>query len=277
MPNNHNRGKVDVDRSTLPMGGLWTEPLARGLRVDSPEAGEAQRNILQTKQSLRMVYRHTYQAMLGAADQYVTATGGCRIELGSGGGFFGEVDPSVFTSDVRILLGLDAVFDARWMPFADGSVDVIFAMHVVHHIAQPRLFLAELQRVLKPGGALVAVEPFWSPVARLLYTYAHPEAFDRSAETWEFESSGAMSSNQAMSYLFLERDLSIFTSEFPDLEIIRLPPFGGPSYVLTGGIWKRKMLPDAWLAKLWGAEHRSQWWRPLSALHHLFLLRRSSP
>ncbi len=212
--------------------------------------------------------------MLDAADTFGSAEGGSRIELGSGGGFLGELDPSIITSDVRLIDGLDIVFDACAMPFSDRSVDVIFAMHVLHHIAAPRLFLAELERVLKPGGALVAIEPFWSPLARLLFTYAHPEPFDRSAQTWEFDSSGAMSSNQAMSYLLLERDLSTFTSEFADLEIIRLAPFGGPSYLLTGGIWKRKMLPDAWLAKLWSAEQHSHWWRPLSALHHLFLLRR---
>ena len=173
--------------------------------------------------------------MLEAASQYVRAKGGYRIELGSGGGFFGELDPSVITSDVRALDGIDVVFDACAMPFPNTSVDVIFAMHVLHHIAQPRLFFAELERVLKPGGSLVAVEPYWGPVARLLYTYAHPETFDRSAATWEFENSGAMSSNQAMSYLLLERDLSTFRREFVALEVIRLAPFGGPSYLLTGG------------------------------------------
>ena len=263
------------DASIAPLRGFWTEPLARGLALGSREAGEAQRYILRDKPSLRMIYNDIYRAMLDAAGEYVAVSGGGRIELGSGGGFLGAVDPSVITSDVRGLDGLDVVFDACAMPFPNGSIDVIFAMHVAHHIARPRLFLAELERVLKPGGALVAVEPFWSPVARLLYTHAHPEPFDPSAPTWEFESSGAMSSNQAMSYLLLERDLPMLRREFPDLEVVRLGSFGGPSYLLTGGIWRRKILPNTWIAWLWRAEQRSQWWRRFAALHHLFLLRRS--
>ena len=82
MPNNHRSAtRLTLIGRHRQWAAYGRNPSARGLRLDSPEAGEAQRNILRTKQSLRMVYRHTYQAMLGAADQYVTATGGCRIEL----------------------------------------------------------------------------------------------------------------------------------------------------------------------------------------------------
>jgi SAM-dependent methyltransferase len=147
-------------------------------------------------------------------------------------------------------------------------------MHVIHHIPRIRRFFAELDRILVPGGALVAVEPYWSPLAKLMYKHLHPEPFDERAPTWEFESTDPMSSNQAMSFLLLERDRATFDHEFPAFEVIRLGAFGGPSYLLTGGIWKQHLLPDGWLAKLWDTEEDHQFWRGQLALHHLFVLRK---
>jgi SAM-dependent methyltransferase len=254
--------------------GGWTEPLARGLDLDSAESAEVQRVLLRTKPSLRRVYERVYEKMLAAAHAYAPEAR-ARVELGSAGGFLSEIVPGIVTSDIRPIRDLDLVFAAEDAPFADASVDVVFAMHVIHHIPQIRRFFSELERVLRPGGVLVAVEPYWSPMAKLMYKHMHPEPFDERAAAWEFTSEGAMSSNQAMSYLILERDRDVFGREFPDLEVIRLGAFGGPSYLLTGGIWRRKLLPDSWLARLWDYEDAHTSWRRLLALHHIFVLRRA--
>jgi len=253
--------------------GGWTEPLARGVDVLSDEAGPVQREIMRTKPSLHRVYEQVYAKMLDAADTYAPGSRSC-IELGSGGGFLAEVAPNVITSDIRPIDGLHLIFDAQNAPLRDESVDVVFAMHVIHHIPRIRRFFAELERVLHPGGLLVAVEPYWSPFAKLMYKHMHPEPFDERADTWEFESTGAMSSNQAMSYLILDRDRATFAREFPAFDVIELGAFGGPSYLLTGGIWKRKLLSDRLLARLWDYEDAHTYWRRLLALHHLFVLRR---
>jgi SAM-dependent methyltransferase len=254
--------------------GGWTEPLARGVDLGSEEAGEVQREILRTKPSLRRVYERVYAKMLGAADQFVPEAKVC-IELGSGGGFLPDLDPTIVASDIRYLSGLNLVFDAQDSPFRDDSVDVIYGMHVIHHIPRIRRFFAELERVLKPGGVLVVVEPYWSPMAKVMYKRFHPEPFDEHAMTWEFESTDPMSSNQAMSYLLLQRDRAVFEQEFPNLEVFELGAFGGPSYVLTGGIWKQSLLPDGVLARLWDYEDEHTFWRDAAALHHLFVLRRA--
>jgi SAM-dependent methyltransferase len=253
--------------------GGWTEPLARGIDLGSTEASEVQRRILARKPSLRRVYERVYAKMLEAAEAYVPGAE-VRIELGSGGGFLPELAPSIVASDIRPIAGLDLVFNAQHTPFRDASVDAVLAMHVIHHIPRIRLFLAELERVLRPGGALIAVEPYWSPAAKLLYKHMHPEPFDEHADRWEFESTGPMASNQAMSYLLLERDREMFEREFPALEVIEVGAFGGPSYLLTGGIWKQKLLPDRALARMWEFEDAHTSWRRFLALHHLFVLRR---
>jgi SAM-dependent methyltransferase len=252
---------------------IWTEPQARNVDLGSDEAGEIQREILRTKPSLRRIYENVYEKMLGAAATYVPNARVC-VELGSGGGFLPELDPSIFASDVKTVRGLSLVFDAQHAPFRDASVDVVYGMHVIHHIPDIRLFFGELERILVPGGALVAVEPYWSPLAKLMYKHMHPEPFDEKASTWEFESTGPMSSNQALSYLVLERDRPTFEREFPMFEVIELGAFGGPSYLLTGGIWKQHLLPDRWLARLWDFEDSHAFWRRALALHHLFVLRR---
>ncbi|MGC4077524.1 MAG: methyltransferase domain-containing protein [Rubrivivax sp.] len=55
-------------------------------------------------------------------------------------------------------LGFSAVegrqCDAIALPFADGAFDVVVAMHMLYHVADQPRALAEMSRVLKPGGTL---------------------------------------------------------------------------------------------------------------------------
>ena len=46
--------------------------------------------------------------------------------------------------------------DARALPFPDRSMDVVYSNLCMQWCDEPRSFLAELRRVLKPGGLLVA-------------------------------------------------------------------------------------------------------------------------
>jgi SAM-dependent methyltransferase len=42
--------------------------------------------------------------------------------------------------------------DGCWLPIADGSVDISVSSNVIEHVRQPKQFLSELVRVVKPGG-----------------------------------------------------------------------------------------------------------------------------
>ncbi len=57
---------------------------------------------------------------------------------------------------------LVAQADVTKLPFADGSFDVVICSEVLEHIEDNRTAVAELVRVLKPGGDLVVTVPrFW--------------------------------------------------------------------------------------------------------------------
>lgn len=56
---------------------------------------------------------------------------------------------------VRGLSGNFTVGDGRTIPFPDAHFDVVTSMGVLHHIPDPRPVLAEIRRVLKPGGRFV--------------------------------------------------------------------------------------------------------------------------
>jgi SAM-dependent methyltransferase len=52
-----------------------------------------------------------------------------------------------------------AAADALHLPFADASFDAGFAVAVLQHLDRPERALANLARVMRPGGRLVSVEP----------------------------------------------------------------------------------------------------------------------
>ena len=63
--------------------------------------------------------------------------------------------------DIQLREGLRSDSEVRFvecpveqMPFSDGSFDVALCYHLLEHVARPRAALAEIHRVLRPGGCL---------------------------------------------------------------------------------------------------------------------------
>jgi SAM-dependent methyltransferase len=55
------------------------------------------------------------------------------------------------------------VGDAQRLPFPDGAFDVVVISEVLEHIPDDRGVIAELDRVLRPGGTLAVTVPRWWP------------------------------------------------------------------------------------------------------------------
>jgi SAM-dependent methyltransferase len=67
----------------------------------------------------------------------------------------GEIAPERFVGALR--------GDATRLPFADGRFDRVITSEVLEHIQADTDALAELVRVLKPGGTFAATVPAWLP------------------------------------------------------------------------------------------------------------------
>jgi ubiquinone/menaquinone biosynthesis C-methylase UbiE len=75
--------------------------------------------------------------------------------------------------------------DAKRLPFHDGSFDAVISNSIIHHIPDPGTALAEMRRMLRPGG-LLFVRDLLRPndtlaVERLVSTYAGGENDDQQA------------------------------------------------------------------------------------------------
>jgi SAM-dependent methyltransferase len=104
-----------------------------------------------------------FQAVADAKPRRVLEVGGGEGELAErivrelGVELIG-IDQSEAMVDVQRSTGIDArVGDIQQLPFADGEFEVAVAAWMLYHVPDVDGGLAELARVLKPGGTLVAV------------------------------------------------------------------------------------------------------------------------
>jgi ubiquinone/menaquinone biosynthesis C-methylase UbiE len=58
--------------------------------------------------------------------------------------------------------------DLHWMPFEEGSFDIVLLLEVLLHVADPLTVLRECHRVLEPDGVLVVTTNGANPLGRLL-------------------------------------------------------------------------------------------------------------
>lgn len=62
-------------------------------------------------------------------------------------------------------------FDGQKIPFPDASFDCVLCTEVLEHAEDPVALIAEMYRVLRPGGLLVATVPFSARVHHVPYDY----------------------------------------------------------------------------------------------------------
>lgn len=77
----------------------------------------------------------------------------------------------VLYTDVAFGRNVNCIADAHDLPFEDGSFDACFAVAVLEHVADPQRCVAEIVRVLAPGGFVFAETPFMQPVHMGAYDF----------------------------------------------------------------------------------------------------------
>ena len=209
--------------------------------LDHPSTVAIHRKIIESKPGLQQVYRFFYRQLIQELPIPCT---GRLVELGSGAGFLKRLLPSVMTSDVVPVSGVDLCFSAETMPFDDGSVDAFMMVDVFHHIPDTSAFLHEAERCLVPGGRLIMVEPANTTFSRIIFKRFHHESFEPDAG-WGLASAGPLSSaNGALPWIVFVRDrLGQLATEHPALSVLKTQIHSPFKYLLTGGLSFKSLVP----------------------------------
>ena len=173
------------------------------------------------------------------------------LEVGSGTSPLKQFLSNVVTSDVLDLDYFDLVFDCHDIDKLDAikneSLDVITLTNVLHHLKSPIAFLNRAANKLKPGGKVIATEPFFSLLSTLIFRYLHHEPVDlRIAEPELKNLHGPLASaNIALPWLifFRRRDWVQRLNENYDVNRLSVRPFSAISYMMTGGISRKLPIP----------------------------------
>lgn len=96
------------------------------------------------------------------------------LNLGSGNSDFGD---DLLNVDLLPYQNVDLICDIENIPFKDDSVDYIINIAVLEHVPNPEKVIAEIYRILKPGGKIYCFIPFMQPF--------HASPFDFQRFTYE--------------------------------------------------------------------------------------------
>ncbi len=248
------------------------EPSLRGLEVGSPEFFSLQKSLIEHRPLLKRCYDDWYSRLL--ADVRSAPKPGLLLELGSGGSCLKDLEPAFITSDVVPDVA-ERVIDACELPFDEASLRAIALTHVLHHIPDVEAFFREATRTLKPGGVITMIEVAHTPFARFFFRNFHPEPYDDARKEWGFsQQDSMMDSNQALSWMVFVRDRARFDKLFPELILEESSFTPWFSYLISGGVTKRDLIPHVLVPLLTGVEWLLTPLRPVFALHWHIRIRR---
>jgi len=211
---------------------------------------KSHREIWQKKKILRDIYHDWYRLIIeNIADNRPV------LEIGSGGGNFKEFFPDLISSDFIFCEWIDLNLDAHVLPFRQNSLGNIIFIDVLHHLANPVLFLSEAQRVLQNNGRLIMLEPYMSPFSYIIYNYFHQEDVDFKIDIWNRRiasknKKAAFDGNSAIPTIIFSKEIERFHKEFSNLKVIKKELLTFILYPLSGGFDRKSFVPAGMLKYL---------------------------
>lgn len=182
------------------------------------------------------------------------------LEVGAGPGFLSQYAHSVrpdlswLASDYLFVPGNQLVADALHLPLRDATVGAVVGCDILHHLVQPASFFSESARVLRPGGALVLLEPWMTHLSYPVYRFLHHEDCHSPADLWrpfDVDRSGsklAFDGNLAIPWSLIQNltteDWRPLGLQTPQVEL-----FNGFAYLLSLGFRNGNLLPSLALAR----------------------------
>lgn len=200
------------------------------------------------------------------------------LELGSGGGFLKELAPHVITSECVAVPGLERVVDACKIheAFEEGELDAICALNVFHHLPDAAGFLSGASRVLRQGGRIVLVEPWFTPVGQWFHRLIHHEPSVDDANFWGIVGNGRMTAANTRLPTSVFRDSDErFARDFPTLRIVRREPFHKWLYLVSGGLQINTRIPRRLARKLVSWDRKSVTGDRLTGIFALVVVERT--
>jgi SAM-dependent methyltransferase len=103
--------------------------------------------------------RHSYEAYRRGADVIAFDQNAEELaEVDTMLQAMGQVGEAPASAKAQVVAG-----DALALPYPDGTFDVVIASEILEHVPDDRGAIAELVRVLRPGGSLAITVPRWLP------------------------------------------------------------------------------------------------------------------
>jgi SAM-dependent methyltransferase len=92
------------------------------------------------------------------------ASPGRTLDLGAQNGPYAVWFPRRVGVDIRPGRGVSIISDAQALGLLDAVFDVVLCTEVLEHLPEPQSAIAEMYRVLKPGGMLLLTTRFLFPI-----------------------------------------------------------------------------------------------------------------
>jgi SAM-dependent methyltransferase len=251
--------------SSLSAGGKAVLPLRQALA--------SQREAWEARPAVRALYEEWFEMIT----RRLAREPGPTVELGAGIGAFKEFFPDVLATDIEPTPWSEEVVDAEALPYRDASVANLVLVDTLHHIPRPRRFFSEAERVLVPGGRVVMLEPYASPVSSVALRAGHHEDFDTRVDPLADEATSSdspLDANNATPTLIFWRRLARFAELYPGLEVVERARFAFFAYPLSGGFMQRRLLPDRAIRAVSRFETRLSRLGRLAAFRCLIVLER---
>ena len=129
-----------------------TEPKDSGMDLIRPSLRDF--SYLDCRRRAELIAEHS--AKLPAAARNLLDVGGKGKPYAC---FFAGRVAHHYVLDVAPAPSVDVVGDGRRMPFSEASMDVVLITQVLEHVPEPVAVIAEIRRILKPGGTLLLSVP----------------------------------------------------------------------------------------------------------------------